>query len=191
MNLQKDIKVNNGLWIKSIDFKWLLYVATLSVPMTHATPPSEQYHTLKNNLTKLFVPQSSDEFKVAQMQKLSNFSVDSSLGSDLPVVGSGRPQETIPTAFWQNQSKVLKDAVQIAVQRNPEIAQGISALASQNANIDVAKSGYYPQVGGGVSTGDLGKKSTRGQQLLTLSATQMLYDFGKVKSGGTIFFFEF
>ncbi|EPG39633.1 outer membrane protein LapE [Acinetobacter colistiniresistens] len=183
MNLQKDIKVNNGLWIKSIDFKWLLYVATLSVPMTHATPPSEQYHTLKNNLTKLFVPQSSDEFKVAQMQKLSNFSVDSSLGSDLPVVGSGRPQETISTAFWQNQRKILKDAVQVAVQRNPEISQGISALASQNANIDVAKSGYYPQVGGGVSTGDLGKKSTRGQQLLTLSATQMLYDFGKVKSG--------
>ncbi|EOR08793.1 outer membrane protein LapE [Acinetobacter genomosp. 15BJ] len=74
-----------------MDFKWLLYVATLSVPMTHATTPSEQYHTLKNNISKLFVPKSSDEFKVAQMQKLSNFSVDASLGSDLPVVGSGRP----------------------------------------------------------------------------------------------------
>lgn len=180
MNLHNDIKVNNGSWKKSMDFKWLLYVATLSVPMTHATTPSEQYHTLKNNISQLFVPKSSDEFKVAQMQKLSNFSVDASLGSDLPVVGSGRPQvDTVPAAFWQNQRKVLKDAVQ----RNPEISQGISSLASQNANIDVAKSGYYPQIGGGVSTGDLGKKSTRGQQLLTLSAAQMLYDFGKVKSG--------
>lgn len=159
MNLHNDIKVNNGSWKKSMDFKWLLYVATLSVPMTHATTPSEQYHTLKNNISQLFVPKSSDEFKVAQMQKLSNFSVDASLGSDLPVVGSGRPQvDTVPAAFWQNQRKVLKDAVQIAVQRNPEISQGISSLASQNANIDVAKSGYYPQIGGGVSTGDLGKK---------------------------------
>jgi adhesin transport system outer membrane protein len=184
MNLKNDIKVNNGSWKRSMSFKWLLYAATLSVPMTHATTPSEQYHTLKNNLSRLFVPQSSDEFKVAQMQKLSNFSVDSSLGNDLPVVGSGRPQETaVANAFWQNQRKVLRDAVQVAVQRNPDIAQGIAALASQNANIDVAKSGYYPQIGGGVSTGDLGKKSTRGQQLLTLSATQMLYDFGKVKSG--------
>ncbi|MDM1020034.1 TolC family protein [Acinetobacter sp. VNK23] len=166
-----------------MDYKWLLCVATLIVPVTHAATPSEQYHSLKNNLSKLFVPQSNDEYKVAQMQKLSNFSVDSSLGGDLPTVGSGRPQVPNQSAFWQNQRKGIKEAVQIAVERNPDISQTLATLAAQNANIDVAKAGYYPQLSGGVSTGNLGKKGSRGEQLLTLSAAQMLYDFGKVRSG--------
>ena len=116
------------------------------------------------------------------MQKLSNFSVDSSLGGDLPTVGSGRPQVPNPSVFWQNQRKGIKEAVQIAVERNPDISQTLATLAAQNANIDVAKAGYYPQLSGGVSTGNLGKKGG-GKQLLTFSAAQMLYDFGKVRSG--------
>ena len=183
MKLKNDIKLNHGTCKTSMDYKWLLCVATLIVPVTHAATPSEQYHSLKNNLSKLFVPQSNDEYKVAQMQKLSNFSVDSSLGGDLPTVGSGRPQVPNPSAFWQNQRKGIKEAVQIAVERNPDISQTLATLAAQNANIDVAKAGYYPQLSGGVSTGNLGKKGRRGEQLLTLSAAQMLYDFGKVRSG--------
>ena len=184
MKLKNDIKLNHGTCKTSMDYKWLLCVATLIVPVTHAATPSEQYHSLKNNLSKLFVPQSNDEYKVAQMQKLSNFSVDSSLGGDLPTVGSGRPQVENPSAtFWQNQRKGIKEAVQIAVERNPDISQTLATLAAQNANIDVAKAGYYPQLSGGISTGNLGKKDSRGEQLLTLSAAQMLYDFGKVKSG--------
>lgn len=183
MNLKKYIKVSDGTCKISIDFKWLLYIVILFVPITHATTPSEQYHALKNNVSKFFTPQPSDEFKVAQMQKLGNFSVDASLGTDLPVVGSGRPQTASPVV-WQNQQRTtLKDAVQIAVQRNPDISQTIATLAAQNANIDVAKAGYYPQIGGGLNTGDLGKKTGREQQWISLTATQMLYDFGKVKSG--------
>lgn len=34
-----------------------------------------------------------------------------------------------------------------------------------------------------MNTGDLTQKSSRGQQVLALSASQMVYDFGKVKSG--------
>ena len=183
MNWKHRIAVYDDTQKQKIDFRWLLYVALMSVPISHAEPPSEQYHSLKNNLSRLFSPEHSDEFKVAKMQQLSNFSVDSSLGADLPTIGSSRPQTMIPSTFLEHQDRVLKNAVQIAIQRNPEISQEIAALASQNANVDVAKAGYYPQISGGVSTGDLGKRSSRGQQVLSLSAAQMLYDFGKVKSG--------
>jgi adhesin transport system outer membrane protein len=76
----------------------------------------------------------------------------------------------------------LQDAVKIAIQRSPDISQSIATLAGQNSGVDVAKAGYYPQLSGGITTGDL-SSGERGRQLLTLSATQMLYDFGKVKSG--------
>ncbi len=49
------------------------------------------------------------------------------------------------------------------------------------ANIDVANAAYYPQISGGLGTADL-TKGERGRQLFSLNATQMLYDFGKVKT---------
>ncbi|MQZ30199.1 RND transporter [Acinetobacter haemolyticus] len=182
MSINKDI--DEGTRKACMDFKWLFCVVTLSsVPVTQASTPSEQYHSLKNNVSQLFSPKSSDEFKTANMQKLSNFSVNSTV-TELPVVGSGRPMDTsAPAVVWQNQNKTLKDAIQLAVQRNPEISQTLATLAAQNANIDVAKAGYYPQISGGVNTGDLTRKGERGRQILALNATQMLYDFGKVKSG--------
>lgn len=45
----------------------------------------------------------------------------------------------------------------------------------------MAKAGYRPQVQAGVSTGRMGT-SEAGRQLLSVNATQMLYDFGKVSS---------
>ncbi|ESK56637.1 TolC family protein [Acinetobacter tjernbergiae] len=181
MSVKNDRKVDNGFLEICKDFKLLVCIVALSAQTVYANTPSEQYHTLKNNLSQLFAPKSSDEFKTAYMQQLSNFSVDSSI-TDLPVVGSGHPVDVIPAALWQSQIKLLKDAVKIAVQRNPEISQTLATLAAQNANIDVAKAGYYPQITGGVNTGDLTRKGERGRQILALNATQMLYDFGKVKS---------
>jgi len=182
MSIKIDRKLDDGARKRCTDLKWLIYIASLSVSITHATTPSEQYHTLKNNISQLFSPKSNDDFKTANMQKLSNFSVSTST-TELPVVGSGRPMDVVPAALWQSERRVLKDAVQIAVQRNPEISQTLATLAAQNANIDVAKAGYYPQITGGVNTGDLTRKGERGRQVLALNASQMLYDFGKVKSG--------
>ncbi len=79
----------------------------------------------------------------------------------------------------------LVEAIQQALQRRPEISQSIASIAGQAANIDVVKAQYYPQFSGGISTADL-TSGERGQQLLTLSATQMLYDFGKVKGSVNI-----
>jgi adhesin transport system outer membrane protein len=181
MSIKKDINVNSRTWKIYGDIKWLFSIVLLSVPITHAETPSEQYHTLKNNLSQLFAPKSNEDFKIANMQRLSNFSFNPS-SVELPVVGASHAIDTVPSALWQSQLKVLKDAVKVVVQRNPEISQTLATLAAQNANIDVAKAGYYPQITGGVNTGDL-KKSARGQQILALNATQMLFDFGKVKSG--------
>lgn len=182
MSIKKDINANSRTWKIYGDIKWLFSIALLSIPITHAETPSEQYHTLKNNFSQLFAPKSNEDFKIASMQRLSNFSFNSS-SIELPVVGTSHAIDNVSSVLWQTQLKVLKDAVKIAVQRNPEISQTLATLAAQNANIDVAKAGYYPQITGGINTGDLTKKSVRGQQILALNATQMLYDFGKVKSG--------
>ncbi len=182
MSINNDLNVDDGAHKTCIDLKWLLCVFSFSVPVVHAETPSEKYHSLKNNIAQLLAPKSNQDFKVANMQKLSNFTVTPS-NNNLPVVGSGRPMQPASVQIIQSQPRVLKDAVQIAVQRNPEISQTLATLAAQNANIDVAKAGYYPQITGGMNTGDLTQKSSRGQQVLALSASQMVYDFGKVKSG--------
>lgn len=72
-------------------------------------------------------------------------------------------------------------AIQIAVNRHPAIAQTLAQLSSEYSQVDVAKAGYWPQVQAGVTTGRLGT-SESGRQLLSLNATQTLYDFGKVRS---------
>lgn len=77
------------------------------------------------------------------------------------------------------------EAIHTAVQRRPEISQSISTLSAQAANIDVAKAAYYPQLSGGLGTGDL-TSGERGRQVVSLNATQMLYDFGKIKTNVSI-----
>lgn len=165
--------------------KGLMLLTSLHVPMViYAAKPSEQYHTLKDNLSQLFAPKSSDEFKVAKMQELSNFRLDRSRVQEFPTV---QLNDRAASSYSNLPSRkmTLQEAVKIAIQRNPDISQAISTLAGQNAGIDVAKAGYYPQISGGITTGDL-SSGERGRQLLTLNATQMLYDFGKVKSGVSV-----
>ena len=84
------------------------------------------------------------------------------------------------TAFVANQISLI-DAVQQAVITHPDIQQQVSSLAAQNENINVAQAAYFPQLSGGISTGDM-TTGERGRQLISLNATQMLYDFGKVKT---------
>lgn len=171
-----------GICRKQAFLKGLMLLSTLHVPVViYAAKPSEQYHTLKENLSQLFVPKSSDDFKVAKMHKLSNFKLDRSIVQEFPTV---QLNDNRASSFSNLPSRTmtLQDAVKIAIQRSPDISQSIATLAGQNSGVDVAKAGYYPQLSGGITTGDL-SSGERGRQLLTLSATQMLYDFGKVKSG--------
>ncbi len=49
----------------------------------------------------------------------------------------------------------------------------------------MAKAAYYPQLSGGVGTGDL-ISGERGCQVVSLNDTQMLYDFGKIKTNVSV-----
>ncbi|ENU42390.1 hypothetical protein F985_03278 [Acinetobacter seifertii] len=178
-------KRKKGKCRKQAFLKGLMLLSSLHVPVViYAAKPSEQYHTLKDNLSQLFVPKSSDDFKVAKMQELSNFKLDRSIAQEFPTV---QLNDNSASSFNALPSKklTLQDAVKIAIQRSPDISQSIATLAGQNSGVDVAKAGYYPQLAGGVSTGDL-TTGERGRQLLTLTATQMLFDFGKIKSGVSV-----
>ncbi len=162
-----------GICRKQAFLKGLMLLSTLHVPVViYAAKPSEQYHTLKENLSQLFIPKSSDDFKVAKMHKLSNFKLDRSIVQEFPTV---QLNDNRASSFSNLPSRTmtLQDAVKIAIQRSPDISQSIATLAGQNSGVDVAKAGYYPQLSGGITTGDL-SSGERGRQLLTLSATQML-----------------
>ena len=75
----------------------------------------------------------------------------------------------------------LKQAVHMALQHHPSIADAVATLAQEDAGIDVAKSGYYPQVRMGLGSGNASNVvNNTSSTLLSTSVSQMLYDFGKV-----------
>ena len=98
-------------------------------------------------------PKDDQSFRIAQLQQLSdfNFQPDDQFNEPLPVVQSHIGQKAnLNNLYLENTQKntpyfastkilSIEEAVQIAVKRNPNISQSISTLASQNANIDVAK----------------------------------------------------
>jgi len=145
------------------------------------------FQGFKQGVSKLFSPEPVKSSHTVDLRDLSNYQLDTSRVQELPQVGGfqngTRSQNNIP-AMGIPRRIDLKDAVLTAVQRRPEISQSISSLSSQAANIDVAKAQYYPQISGGFGTADL-TKGERGRQVVSLNATQMLYDFGKVKSSVT------
>lgn len=80
----------------------------------------------------------------------------------------------------------LTRAVENAVQTHPSVRQAIGFLGQSNEFIDVAKAGYYPQIQGGVrSEYDNSQSNPYDRSMVqkaVVSASQMLYDFGKVSS---------
>ena len=77
----------------------------------------------------------------------------------------------------------IDEAVLMAAQWHPSIAEAVGNLYKQGEGINVARAGYYPQISGGLRGGyDTGNGADRSSQALNLSFKQMLYDFGKVSS---------
>ncbi|MCF9000078.1 TolC family protein [Acinetobacter nectaris] len=142
------------------------------------------------HLSQFIQPQPNDEYKKINIATLSKFTFQPEQklqeNISLPIVGRLASSSTdLSSSLIQNaspQQMTTQQAVLIAVQRNPNISQSLATLAEQNANIDYAKTGYYPQLSAGLTTGNF-NSSNRGQQVYTIKATQLLYDFGKVKSG--------
>lgn len=162
----------------------------LCMTPVYADIPKSYLNTVKNEISQLFVPQPVQDSHQVSLQTLTNFQLDTTkVQETLPQVTSSQTKilSNLPSDKTQTQIALRRNeidfiqAVQQALQRRPEISQSISSVAGQAANIDAAKAQYYPQISGGISTGDL-TSGERGRQLISLSATQMLYDFGKIKS---------
>ncbi|CAI8825601.1 outer membrane protein, adhesin transport system [Pseudomonas chlororaphis] len=85
-----------------------------------------------------------------------------------------------------NQAPVQADdlwqVVSLAVSHYPSIRDAASVLEEQREGVDVARAGYLPKVDVGISSGRQSFGSNG--QALSLTASQMLYDFGKV--GGAV-----
>ena len=173
--------VNGHVHMNKCNFFCILLLP-FSINLVHAADTSTTQGTIQKTLDKIFLPNkpkpSAEKIDITQ---LSKFNLDTSRVQEMPAVSYGRAQTGSynPNALAKNLSFI--DAIHIAVQRRPEITQSIASVASQNANIDMANAAYYPQITGGLDTADL-TKGERGRQLISLNATQMLYDFGKTKS---------
>lgn len=72
----------------------------------------------------------------------------------------------------------LWQAVSLAVQTYPSIRDAAARLDQQREAINVARAGYLPTIQTGLNTGRQGAYGSG--QNLSLSASQMIYDFGKV-----------
>lgn len=170
---------------------WLCLFLPISSTFStaYAAPSSSYFDASKNRIQQLFAPQSATANQV-NLQQFKQFPLDiQSLQELLPVVTSTAQNTGHSTTNAATVGYVaelgLQDAIQQALQRRPEITRSIATLAGQAANIDAAKAQYYPQISGGISTADL-TTGERGRQLYSLSATQVLYDFGKIKSAVNI-----
>ncbi|WP_413228045.1 TolC family outer membrane protein [Acinetobacter terrestris] len=163
----------------------LICMMPLHINYAHADSSKEFMQSVKSGISQILVPKPDENYNKADIHTLSNFQLDTSKVQELPVIqGSDRT-----LAFSKNQPTYqpvsqlsFNETILRALQRSPDVSQSVSVLAGQGAYIDVAKAGYYPQLSGGLSTGDL-SSGERGRQLISLNASQMLYDFGKVKSG--------
>jgi len=76
----------------------------------------------------------------------------------------------------------LENAVRQALSWHPSIDEAVGRLNQQTAEIDSARSGYYPRIRGGVGAPYESSYGGGWRPRLNVSASQMIYDFGKVSS---------
>lgn len=76
----------------------------------------------------------------------------------------------------------LEQAVAMAVAFSPKLKERMARVADQEAQIDVARSGYYPTVSAGVNSSVASANNGDFSPTASISASQMIYDFGKVAS---------
>lgn len=73
-------------------------------------------------------------------------------------------------------------AVREAVQWHPSITESVGRLQARVEEVDAAKAGYKPQISGGIGSSYDNITQSRWRPRASLSASQMLFDFGKVSS---------
>jgi outer membrane protein, adhesin transport system len=170
----------------------LLFIFLVPLHMTQAHADTKaSLNSFKKGISQVFAP-TPTSINTIDLSVLSDVQVDTSRVQELPTVGVPLPNQSAnstsnaslvnSTVVAPSRTEIgFTEAIHQAVQRRPEITQSLSQLMAQTANIDVARAKYYPQISGGLGTADL-TKGEKGRQLISLEATQMLYDFGKTKS---------
>lgn len=76
----------------------------------------------------------------------------------------------------------LDEAVRRALDWHPALDMAASLLRQRIDEIEVARAGYYPQIHGGIDAGYDRNDESGWRPNLNITASQMLYDFGKVSS---------
>lgn len=190
--------VNLGYTTKVKLRGYLLFVVLAQSQLIQASTDTDPktLNDLKTRIGALFAPEPVQYATTANVSLLSQYQLDTSKVQEaLPVVtyanaNTSKGQPTVALAPYEKgavpiqaatRTMTIQEAVHLALQRRPEISRSISEVAIQGTNIDVAKSKLYPQISGGLSTADL-TKGERGRQVISLEATQLLYDFGKVRT---------
>lgn len=95
---------------------------------------------------------------------------------------------TAPTSGSASDGPVvnMQAAVDKAVSWHPSVRSARSQVLQADEGIDAARAGYYPRISGGInnrsSNSTITNYDSRHIQRAEISASQMLYDFGKVGS---------
>jgi adhesin transport system outer membrane protein len=98
---------------------------------------------------------------------------------DAPLTSAKQPASTRARG-----ALTLEDAVRKALSWHPSVDEAVSRLNQSKDQIEVARSGYRPKIRAGISSNyERGYGSDSGiQPQLSASASQMIFDFGKVDS---------
>ena len=75
----------------------------------------------------------------------------------------------------------IDEAAREAVSWHPSVEEAKARLDERSILVDVAEAGYMPQISGGIGTGYNNLSQSRWRPRASLSVSQMLYDFGKVR----------
>lgn len=98
----------------------------------------------------------------------------------VPASGIGPPA---PPRFEPLGALSLEMAVRRAVEWNPSIEEAVARIGADEAEVRVARAGYYPTIRGGVGTQyDNRLRNTAWLPRPQISVSQMIVDFGKVSS---------
>jgi len=132
--------------------------------------------------------------KSAEDRRIARHPDPERLGPLAPSVAASRLVQSRPNAGVVLASEVAKggnaaaltlaDVARQAVSWHPNIAEALGRLNQSDEEIAVARAGYYPRVSTGFRAGRDNTNASADSQIrrLSVSASQMLYDFGKVSS---------
>lgn len=110
-------------------------------------------------------------------QTLLGASVCLALGPPLQAEAATRKPRARPAG-----APDMETVVRSAAKHHPAIAEATGVMRQQQEQIAVARSGYLPKISAGAGSGVSAAGNQNWRPALNLSASQMLYDFGKVSS---------